>query len=162
MRARPSLGKFLNFCRLSLCTVAWFCSRAHPGRHWPTCFDQMCGYPSEGPLTTLNSHDAPGMWLTPTQEITTCDMVRRKTKEKRGGHELCRACEPLPPSPALLQPRQNGLKCRQCHVWACNAACGRAVADLYCCRMSGVASHECQSQSCSQGLGSWAAKGHLD
>ena len=51
------------------------------------------------------------------------------------------------------RPRKNGLKCRKCHGWACNAACGRAVAALHCCRMSGVASHESQSQY-SQGLSS--------
>ena len=56
---------------------------AHPGRHWPTCFDQTCGYPGEGPLTTLDSPDAPAISLTATQEIKTCDMVRRKTKWKR-------------------------------------------------------------------------------
>ena len=73
-------------------------------------------------------------------------MVRRKTKEKR-------ACE----SP--LQPRQNGLKCRKCHAWACSAACGRAVVDLHCCRLTGIVSHECINQSHSEGLGSWSAKG---
>ena len=43
MRAHPGLGKFLKCCFLATCTVAWFCSHAHPGRHWPTCFDQTCG-----------------------------------------------------------------------------------------------------------------------
>ena len=45
------------------------------------------------------------------------------------------------------------------HVRAWNAACGRAVAALHCCRLSGVASHESQSQSRSQGLSSRAAEG---
>ena len=82
----------------------------------------------------------------------TCDMVRRKTKEA-SGRMVCRACQtPFPPG-------KNGLKCRKCHEWACNAACGRAVADLRCCLMSGVPSHESQSQSCSQKLGSRAAEG---
>ena len=44
--------------------------------------------------------------LTPTQEITTCDMVRRKTKEKRVGHELCRACEPPPTQTELSQVQE--------------------------------------------------------
>ena len=89
----PSLGKFMKFCLIPLCAVAWFCSSAHPGRHWPTCFDQTCGYPGEGPLTTLDSPDAPAFGLTPTQEIRTCDVVRRRTKGKRWGNEVCRACE---------------------------------------------------------------------
>ena len=100
----PSLGKFLKFCFTSFALLLG----SAPGRHWPACFDQTCGNPGEGPLTTLESPDAPELRLTPTQKITTCDMVRRKTKEKRSGHQLCRACE----SP--LQPRQNGLKCRKC------------------------------------------------
>ena len=83
----------------------------------------------------------------------TCDMVRRKTKEKRGAFLICRACG------NTLPRRHCGLKCRKCHAWACNAACAGDVADLHCCRMAGVASHESQSQSCSQGLGSCAAKG---
>ena len=74
-------------------------------------------------------------------------------REARGERMVCRACE------TPFTPRKNGLKCRQCHVWACNAACGRAVADLHCCRMSGVASHVSQSQSWSQGLSSCAAEG---
>ena len=64
-----------------------------PWETLPACFDQTCGYPGEGPLTTLDSPDTPGMCLTPTQEIRTCDMVRRKTKEKRGERKVCRACE---------------------------------------------------------------------
>ena len=43
-------------------------------------------------------------------------------------------------------------------VWACNAACERDVADLRCCRMTGVAPHECQSQSRSQGPGSQGSR----
>ena len=85
------------------------------------------------------------MCLTPTQEIMTCDMVRRKTKEKRGAYMICRACG------NTLPRRHCGLKCRKCHAWACNAACAGDVADLHCCHMAGVASHESQSQSCSQG-----------
>ena len=41
----PSTGKFLGFCIASMSIVAWACSSTHPGRHWPACFDQTCGYP---------------------------------------------------------------------------------------------------------------------
>ena len=98
MCGHPSFGKFLKFCIVSLHVVVWVCSSSHSGKHWPACFDQTCGYPGEGPLTTLDSLGAPGMCLTPTQDI--CDKVRRKTKEK-GGHELCGASEPPLPSPLL-------------------------------------------------------------
>ena len=64
---------------------------------------------------------------------------------------MCRACG------GTLRRHQNGLKCRKCHVRECSNACARE--DLQCCRMSGVASHEPQSQRCSQGLGSSAAEG---
>ena len=107
----PSIGKFLRYCITFLCIVAWACSSTHPLRHWPACFDQTCGYPGEGPLTTLDSPGVPGMSLTPTQEIMTCDMIRRKTKEKRGPHEICRACG------STLARRHNGLKCRKCRAW---------------------------------------------
>ena len=100
MRAHPNRGKFLEFCFLSICTVAWLCSHACPGKHWPTCFDQTCGYPGEGPLTTLDSPEAPEPSLTPTQELRTCCMVRRK---------VCRACE------SSLAPK--------CQTWACSAEC---------------------------------------
>ena len=50
--------------------------------------------------------------------------------EARGAHGV--------QSEAPFPPRKNGLKCRKCHVWACNAACARAVAASHCCRMSGV------------------------
>ena len=125
----------------------------HPVRHWPACFDQTCGYPGEGPLTTLDSPEAPGMSLTPTQGFMTCDMIKRKTREKEGPHEICGACG------STLRRRQNGLKCRKCHVWPCNTARGGDVVDLQCCRLTGVASHDSQSQSCPQGLGSSAVEG---
>ena len=64
---------------------------------------------------------------------------------------ICRACG------STLRRRQNGQKCRKCHVWA-RTACGRDVVDLQCCRMSGVASKESQSQSCAQRLGSSAVE----
>ena len=44
-------------------------------------------------------------------------------------------------------------------MWACNTACARDVVDVQCCRMSGVASHESHSQSCSEGLGNSAVEG---
>ena len=34
--AQPRNGKFVKFCFLSICIVAWLCSHARPGRHWPT------------------------------------------------------------------------------------------------------------------------------
>ena len=149
----PSIGRFLRFCITFFSIVAWVCSSTHPERHWPACFDRTCGYPGEGPLTTMDSPDAKGMCLTPTQEIMMCDMIRRKTKETRGPYMLCRACW------NTLTRTHNGRKCRKCHAWACNAACASDVADLHRCRRLGVASHESQSQSCSQGLGSSAAVG---
>ena len=69
-RANPSLGdKFLKFCSLVICTAACFCPHARPGRRWPTCFDQTCGYPGEGPLTTLDSPEEPEPSLIQTQEL---------------------------------------------------------------------------------------------
>ena len=143
----PSIGKFPRFYITFLCIVAWVCSSTHPGRHWPACFDQKCGNTGEGPLTALELPEAPGMSLTPTQEFMTCDMIKRKTREKRGPDEICRACG------STLARRQQGQKCRKHLVWAWNTACGRDVVDLQCCRMSGVASRESQTQSCPQGLG---------
>ena len=64
-----------------LCALLRAHAPAHTRGDWPACFDQTCGY---GRLTTLDSPDARGMCLTPTQDIMTCDIVRRKTKEKRG------------------------------------------------------------------------------
>ena len=58
---------------------------------------------------------------------------------------ICRACG------STLRRHQNGLKCVKCHVWACSNACARDVVDLQCCRMTGVATHDSQSQSCSRG-----------
>ena len=100
----PSSGKFLKLCIASPYTVAWVCSSTHPGRHRPACFDQTCGNSGEGPLTTVDSPDVPEPSLTPTQELRTCDMVRRKTTEKRGGHEVCRACGTQ--APALTERSQ--------------------------------------------------------
>ena len=91
MRADPSFGKFLKFCFLSICTVA--CSHARPGRRWPTCFDQTCGYRGEGPLTTLDASEGPEPSLTPTQELRTCVTVRRKTKGDKWRNQVCRPCK---------------------------------------------------------------------
>ena len=44
------------------------------------------------------------MSLTPTHGFTTGDMIRRKTREKRGPHEICRACR---------STRQNGQKWKE-------------------------------------------------
>ena len=105
----PSIGKFVRFCITFLCIAAWVCSSTHPGRDWPACFDQTCGYPCEGPLTNLDSLEAPGMCLTPTQGFMTCDMIKRETREKEGPNEICKACG------STLRRRQNGQKCRKCH-----------------------------------------------
>ena len=147
---RPSTGKFLRFCIASPCIVAWCMPSTHPGRHWPACFDQTGGYAGEGPLTTLDSPGAPAISLTPAQEIRTCE---RKTKGKLFGNEVCRPCE----SP--LQPKQNEHTCTKCHAWACWAACGRAVVDLHCCRLTGVVSRECINQSHTEGFGGSTAEG---
>ena len=50
MRDLPSIGKFEVFASRFFGIVAWVFSSTHPGKHWPTCFDQTCGYPGEGPL----------------------------------------------------------------------------------------------------------------
>ena len=34
----PSIGKFLRFCIMFLCTVAWVSSSKHPKRLWSACF----------------------------------------------------------------------------------------------------------------------------
>ena len=106
-------------------------------------------YPGEGPLTTLDTPDAPGVCLTPTQEIMTCDMIRRKTMpvfDMRGVWE-----HPY----ALIQWTQvQEMPCMGMQCGMCKGCCGFAM-------LSGVASFESQSQSCSQGLGSRAAEGTL-
>ena len=122
-------------------------------RHWAACFDQTYGYPGEGLLTTLDSPDAPGMCLTPTQEIMTCDDQTQNERKTRPVHDMQGVWE-IP-----FTRRHNGLKCRKCLVWARSNACARNVVDFHCCRMTGVAAHESQSQSCSQELGSSAAEG---
>ena len=71
-----------------------------------SCFDQTYGCPGEGPLT-LGSPDAQGMCLTPTQEFTTCDMINRKTQEKRGPHVICRACGEHPRTPTQWTEMQE-------------------------------------------------------
>ena len=65
----PALG----LCIASPCIASWICSSTHPARHWPACFDQTCGHPGEGPLTTLDSPEVAGMIMTPTQGFMTCD-----------------------------------------------------------------------------------------
>ena len=129
----PSIGKFLRGSITILCIVACVGSGTHPERHWPACFDQTCGYPGEGPLTTLDSPEAPGMSLTPPQEFMTCDMIRRKTKGKRGPLMTCRACgehSQTPPKwsemqemPCLGMQQHTCKRCRGCtmlpHVRRC-------------------------------------------
>ena len=157
-------GAILQTSSAILCQGRWvkflppchrFCSHARPGRHWPTCFDQTCGYPGEGSLTTLNSPDVPEPSLTPTQELNTCVMVRRRTKGDKWSSQVCRACE------SSLTPKQNGHTCTKCQTWACSAACGRAVVSMHCCRLTGVVSHGSIFCYHSEGPGGSAAEGTL-
>ena len=130
-----------------LCTAARVCISTHPERHWPACYDQTCGYPGDGPMTSLDSLDALGACLTPTQEILTCDMVKCKTMAVSGPLMERRVCG------KILARRFEGRKCKNCYAWACSAACARGVVDSHCCRMSGVSSIVSQSRACSQGVG---------
>ena len=148
-----SLGKVLKFCFLTTCTVAWLCSIARRGRHWPTCFDQTCGCPSEGPLTTLDSPEAPEPSLTPTQEFRTCCMVRRKKKGSKWKNQVCKACE------SSLTPKKNGCTCTKCHTWARSAECERAVVSMQCCRLTGVVSLESSQSFYSEGPGGSSSSG---
>ena len=72
---------------------------------------------------------------------------------------VCSGMHPGRHWPACFDQTKNGQKCRKCHVWACNTACGRYVANLQCCRMSSVVSPDSQSQSCPRGVGSSEVKG---
>ena len=92
----PSIGKFLRFCITFLCIVARVCSSTHPGRHWPACFDQTCGYPGDGPLTTLDSPDAQGMCLTPTQGVH--DVRHDQAQNERTAREAHGVLRVRPPS----------------------------------------------------------------
>ena len=142
-----------SICFLAICIVAWFCSHARPGRRWPTCFDQTCGYPGEGPLTTLDSPEAPEPSLTPTQEVRTCVVVRRKTKGVKWRNQMCRACE------SFLTPEKNGYACTNFQTWACSAECERVVVSMHCCRLTGVVSLGSSQSFFSEGLGGSAASG---
>ena len=149
----PSIGKFLRFFITFLCIVAWVCSSTHRERHWPTCFDQTCGHSGEGPLTALDSPDAPGLCLTPTQEIMTCDMDQTQNE---------REARPENDVQGVWEHPHTHTQWTQVQEMPCmgmQRGIARDVADLHCCRMSGAASHESQSQSCPQGLGSSAAEG---
>ena len=53
-------------------------------------------------MTTLDSPDISGPSLTPTQELQTCVLKRRKTREIKWENSVCRACE------KVLKPKQNG------------------------------------------------------
>ena len=150
MCAHPGIGKLLRFCLLSSCTAAWFCTRECPGGHWPACYDQTRGFPGEGPMTTLDSPDISGPSLTPTQELQTCVVKRRKTRGIKWENRVCRACD------KVLKPKQNGHTCVVCRAWACSAPCERALLNMRCCRMSGVATHSGSHSQLSEGPGSSA------
>ena len=153
MCAHPGIGKLLRFCLLSFCAVAWFCTRECPGGHWPACYDQTRGFPGEGPMTTLDSPVISGPSLTPTQELQTCVLKRRKTRGIKWESRVCSSCE------KVLKPKQNRHTCVVCPAWACSAPCERALLNMRCCRMSGVATHDSIHSQLSEGLGSSAAGG---
>ena len=88
-RSDPCLCKVLRFW-------AWV---------WPACCDRACGFPGEGPLTSLDGPDVPDTCITRTQEFRTCAVVRRERKEYMVGDERCASCE------SSLRPRQLCLKC---------------------------------------------------
>ena len=115
MCAHPGIGKLLRFCLLSFCAVAWFCTRECPGGHWPACYDQTRGFPGEGPMTTLDSPVISGPSLTPTQELQTCVLKRRKTRGIKWESRVCSSCE------KVLKPKQNRHTCVVCPAWACSA-----------------------------------------
>ena len=126
-----------------LCVAVALCPSTLAKSHWADCFDQTRGFPGEGPMTTLDSPDAIGPSLTPTQELRVCVMTRRMTRGEKWENEVCRVCE------KVLDPKQNGPICVKCRAWACTAPCERALVDMRCCRMSGVASHVPKSRACS-------------
>ena len=82
MRAHPSLGKFMKCCFLSICNVAWLCSHARPGRHWPTCFDQTCGCPGEG--TVDNTGLTRSTRAQSDSDAGAQDMLHGETQDERG------------------------------------------------------------------------------
>ena len=84
------------------------------GRAWPACFDQTCGYPGEGPITTLDEPRMPDQCCTPTQEHLARATARRRTNEKLVGDETCVFCK------EALRPRKNCLKCCTCSTWTCS------------------------------------------
>ena len=82
-----------------------------------------------------------------------CVTERLKTKGDRWEHQVCRACE------SSLQPKQNGHTCTKCQTWGCSAACGRAVVNMHCGRLTGVVSHGSIYGYHSEGTGGSAAEG---
>ena len=58
------------------------------------------GQPAKVLMTTLDSPDILGPNLTPTQELQTCVLKRRKTRGIRWENRVCRACE------KVLKPNQ--------------------------------------------------------
>ena len=84
------------------------------GRAWPACFYQTCGYPGEGPITTLDEPRMPDQCCAPIQEHLACATARRRTKEKLVGDETCVFCK------EALRPRKNCLKCCTCSTLTCS------------------------------------------
>ena len=97
-------------------------------------------------MTTLDSPEAPEPSLTPTQEFSTCCMVRRK---------VCRACE------SFLTPKKNGYTCTKCQTWACSVECERPVVSVQCCRLTGVVSLGSPQSFYSEGPGGSSSSGML-
>ena len=136
----------LKACTLLLCVAVAMSPNSNAKRYLPDCFDQTCGFPGEGPKTTLDSSDDIGPSLTPTQEMRACVMTRRRTRCEKWENEVCRVCD------KVMEHRQSGRICVKCRAWACTAPCEQALVDMCCCRMSGVASHVPKSRAHSQGI----------
>ena len=89
----PGTGKLLRYCTMHLSVAVALSPSTHAKSHWPDCFHQTCGFPGEGPMTTLDSPDAIGPSLTPTQELMACVMTRRRTRGEKWESEVCKVCE---------------------------------------------------------------------
>ena len=110
----PVPGRQLTHWLFWLYLSRWLWARTSVGRAWPACFDQTCGYPGEGPITTLDEPRMPDQCCAPIQEHLACATARRRTKEKLVGHETCVFCK------EALRPRKNCLKCCTCSTWTCS------------------------------------------
>ena len=147
----PSIGKFLRGCITILCIVALVCSGAHPGRHWPTCFDQTCGYPGEGPLTTLDSPDAR------LRRVTWSGAKRKRSEVGTSCVERVTPPSLSPPSnPDRMVSSAGNVMCGQRSMW--KGCCGLYIV-VVCqtlLRMSAKA------KAASRGSAAGQPKEHLD